>query len=408
MPRGVYKHRNSWWIDYTDSRGTRHRERAGPSQRLAVRAREARLVEIAAGRFGIHRSRQGITFREFVEGTWREEVLDRCKTSTKRGYDTALEHHLVPYFGDWRLIEITRPAVKSFIAQKRKQQRWSYSKKNPNPNRPTLARKTIMNMVSLLMSVLEEAVDYELIASNPLRGILKKRNFPADPLRTGGKPQRILEPEEFRRAVDQIRDTRVLRMVLVAALAGLRWGEQVAIRIDDEIDFRHNVIRITRAFYKRVPQTPKTEQSVRDIDMGPTVRRVMKEVPWTQGLVFSPDGVIRIGDGCWLRRQWRAAQLKADIKRPIRWHDLRHQFVSLLIAAGKNPLYIAQQAGHADAGFTLKRYGHLFKTIKPTPVEWPEDLLWPSGGDATVTLLGSKDRQERPEQPSDTNARSLD
>jgi integrase len=38
----------------------------------------------------------------------------------------------------------------------------------------------------------------------------------------------------------------------------------------------------------------------------------------------------------------------------LRWHDLRHQFVSLLIAAGKNPLRIAQQAGHADAGFTLK------------------------------------------------------
>ena len=80
-----------------------------------------------------------------------------------------------------------------------------------------------------------------------------------------------------------------------------------------------------------------------------------------------------------------AAQVRAGIRQPIRWHDLRHQFVSLLIAAGKHPLYIAEQAGHADPGFTLKRYGHLFKTIKMTPVEWPEDLLWPSGFPWTAT-----------------------
>ena len=28
---------------------------------------------------------------------------------------------------------------------------------------------------------------------------------------------------------------------------------------------------------------------------------------------------------------------------------------------------------------TLDIYGHLFETIKPVPVEWPEDLLWPAG-----------------------------
>ncbi len=71
-------------------------------------------------------------------------------------------------------------------------------------------------------------------------------------------------------------------------------------------------------------------------------------------------------------------------------HDLRHQFVSPLIAAGKDPLYISKQAGHSDPGFTLKRYGHLFETIKfetikVRPVEWPEDLVWSTGCHASVT-----------------------
>ncbi len=98
-----------------------------------------------------------------------------------------------------------------------------------------------------------------------------------------------------------------------------------------------------------------------------------------EGLVFSPDGTGRIGDGSWLKRQWREAQIRAGIRRPIRWHDLRHQFVSLLIASGKSPKYVAQQAGHARVGFTLDRYGPLFETVRPAPVEWWDDLLWPEG-----------------------------
>lgn len=170
-------------------------------------------------------------------------------------------------------------------------------------------------------------------------------------------------------------------MVRTVALAGLRWGELVPMPLQDEIDFRRNKIHITRQLYKRVPQTPKTERSERDIDMSPIVRRVMKSVPWSDGLVFSPNGRDAIGEGPWIKRQWRKAQLAAKIRQPIRWHDLRHQYVSLLIAAGKSPKYVAEQAG-AKVGFILDTYGHLFGTIKPVPVEWREDLLWPAGSRA--------------------------
>ena len=30
-------------------------------------------------------------------------------------------------------------------------------------------------------------------------------------------------------------------------------------------------------------------------------------------------------------------------------------------------------------GLHVGRYGHLFDTLTPTPVEWTEDLLWPAG-----------------------------
>jgi len=48
---------------------------------------------------------------------------------------------------------------------------------------------------------------------------------------------------------------------------------------------------------------------------------------------------------------------------------LRHTFASLLIAAGKNPLYIARQLGHYSAGFTL-------------------DTLWAPGGGPALPAGG--------------------
>jgi integrase len=152
----------------------------------------------------------------------------------------------------------------------------------------------------------------------------------------------------------------------------------VALRVE-EINWRRNRIVVTRALYRRVPGAPKTESSEGEVPICPTVRRILQVVPWPRGYVFSRDGQTPIGDGSWVKRQWRAAQKAASIRTPISWHDLRHQFVSLLIAAGKHPKYIADAARHTDPGFSMKKYGHLFDSLPITPAEWWDDLLWPTG-----------------------------
>ncbi len=389
--RGIYRRGQVWWIDYTDLKGHRHRELGGPSYRTAVRARRQRLEDVAAGKFGLRRTGKALTLRGFVDDIWRPEVELGLKPTTRRAYEMLLREHLLPAFGDWPLGAITRPDVKAFIARKAQQQRHSYAKdpRKVNPHRATLAPKTLRNMVGLLASILEVAtIDYELLSANPLRGILSRRRrfFPSEALRPRQKRPRVLEPEDIKRALGYL-PPKVAHMVLTAALAGFRWGELVALRIEDEIDFRRNKIHVTRQLYKRVPQTPKTERSERDVDMSPIVRQIMKSVPWSEGLVFSPDGRQAIGEGSWIKRQWRKAQVAAQVRHPIRWYDLRHQYVSLLIAAGKSAKYIAEQAGHSSAGFTLDTYGHLFETIKPLLVEWPEDLLWPAGVEGHLAVL---------------------
>ncbi len=56
---------------------------------------------------------------------------------------------------------------------------------------------------------------------------------------------------------------------------------------------------------------------------------------------------------------------RADVAR-LDFHDLRHTFASLMIAAGANPLQIAEalahsdQYGRPDPPLVWKRYGHLY------------------------------------------------
>ncbi len=242
--------------------------------------------------------------------------------------------------------------------------------------------KTVRNTVAVLHSILESAVeDYELLDRNPLVGILRtrrRRRFADRVLRAKPKVY-VLEPDDFKRALDALSRDDVRRMVLVAALTGLRWGEQIALRVED-LNWRRNRIVVSRALYRRVPGAPKTPGSEGEVPICPTVRRILRAVSRPEGCyVFSRDGITPIGDGSWIKSEWRRAQARAGIRRPITWHDLRHLFVSLLIAAGKHPKFIADAARHRDPGFSLRVYGHLFDSLPITGAEWWDDLLWPTG-----------------------------
>ncbi len=132
---GIRKKGRSWQIFYYDQWGRRHWETVGPSYREAVKAREQRLVDARAGRFGLQRQRKPFSLAEFVERHCRLEVAIAFKPSTRRMYESLLRHHLLPTFGDYPLPAITRATLKRFIAEKARQQRIpEYPTSQPGPS----------------------------------------------------------------------------------------------------------------------------------------------------------------------------------------------------------------------------------------------------------------------------------
>ena len=56
-------------------------------------------------------------------------------------------------------------------------------------------------------------------------------------------------------------------------------------------------------------------------------------------------------------------------------YDLRHAFVSLLLAEGRSVLDIAAQAGHAPS-LSFDTYGHLLADLDGTESRSAEDVIW--------------------------------
>jgi integrase len=101
-----------------------------------------------------------------------------------------------------------------------------------------------------------------------------------------------------------------------------------------------------------------------------------------------PPKPVRGGAGSPWRRAWDDAIDRAKVRR-IRPYDLRHTYASLLIAGGKNPLYIARQMGHYSAGSTLDTYGHLMESVPRRPIEWIDDLVFPEEVGLNLDLYGA-------------------
>jgi integrase len=137
---------------------------------------------------------------------------------------------------------------------------------------------------------------------------------------------------------------------------GLHWRD---------IDFDNELIHVRTALNrKRRDVPPKTERAVRDVILMPALADALLQhknktsFNRPDDYVFTtrtgtPHHAPHIG-----QRVLKPALDKAGLL-PIRWHDLRHTFASLLIAGGANITFVSRQLGHTSSQITLGVYAHL-------------------------------------------------
>ena len=153
-------------------------------------------------------------------------------------------------------------------------------------------------------------------------------------------------------------------LVSVLAYAGLRPGEALALTW---IHIRERTILVERAVALGEFKTTKTSRARTVRMLAPLAAdlrewRIGQGMPLDEALVFPGRGGPVWGHDAWhywRRRVFTPAAKASGVDSPVRPYDLRHSFVSLLLAEGANVVEIARQAGHSPT-MTLSTYAHLF------------------------------------------------
>ncbi len=183
--------------------------------------------------------------------------------------------------------------------------------------------------------------------------------FAIEPPRHESRDPRFLTWAEVEELASYCREHR---LIVVAALSGLRRGEVFALPASS-VDLEGAAITVAVTGDGGKVGRPKGGK-VRRVHVERRVVELLAEqirerVPNAGDLVFpSPRGEMWGGNN-FRARVFNPAKCRAELDEMI-FHDLRHTYASLLIAANVQPMVVAEQLGHTDARLVLQRYGHLY------------------------------------------------
>jgi integrase len=220
--------------------------------------------------------------------------------------------------------------------------------------------------------VLQRAVEWRRLPANPAAGTIRLPHL-RDSAIDAREPERV---EAIRAAIldgslsaTGVRFRRAdAALVSVLAYEGLRPGEAFALEWRDVLDERglpRARMHVVRGLSEREVVSPKSARGREPELFGP-VAAELAELYLASGRPHPRTLVIADTKGGHLRRQnWRQRVWIPALKQAgepyFRPYDLRHTCATLLIYEGRPVTEVAAHMGHADAGFTARVYGHVFR-----------------------------------------------
>jgi len=260
------------------------------------------------------------------------------KHKTMLAYQVTCDSKIIPYFRDKLVTEIKPIDIKKFqdsIIDK------------------GLGKQTIVFARVLLKEVFSIAIINEWITLNPIKMV----DMPK--IKTVKKKMKPFTLDEIDLILENSRD--VLRNFLgISFFTGMRSGELLALKWED-VDFVTDTISINKTIAEGTINSPKTNSSIRDIEMLPMVKQYLKSQQLITGLrntfVFLSRSNNHYSNNSFFYIEYQKVLKKLNIeKRAL--HNTRHTFASMMLNNGIESMWVSNTLGHDNLDVTLKIYTH--------------------------------------------------
>jgi integrase len=294
-----------------------------------------------------------------------QDWLDNWK-GTERGKLTSeanVNYHIVPELGHIEIRKLTFEQVEKWLKElatkepiKLQQHREAIIAKNlplsrqskrvydPNDSETLRKRRDTANRVFTdLRSLLNRAYKRGKIES---RAAWER----VDRLKDAAQPKREYLRQDEAKAFVAACPKDFRNLVYVALATGARYGELCSLPVS-AFDLKQKTVTIKQSKTGTLKHVALTDREAKFFSALTHGRRR------DEFMLLRDDGE-QWGKSHQQHRM-EAVLKAAKIKRPVRFHDLRHTLASLLIQNGASIEVIANQLGHSSTAVTVKHYAHL-------------------------------------------------
>lgn len=289
-----------------------------------------------------------ISFKALIKN-FCEHRKEQVKISTYNNEYINIKNHILPYFEKSDITKILRQHILDY--------------RDKLIEKTDLSNNTINKIMLVLKMIFQYAVENQYINRKPFEHIKQ--------LKTEKPFINFWTPQEFKKFNDFITSKKInLRYIVfyrLAYLTGARLSELLALTWND-INFYNYTVRISKSLkYDKLNKcyyldTTKTKSSERTIALNKKMIEILEELKQQSKAIYIFSYDENFPKSKTFTEIFSQLQNEIDDLKKIRFHDLRHSHVALLIDMQEQDFLIKERMGHSSIKITYDVYGHLFPT----------------------------------------------
>lgn len=300
--------------------------------------------------------------------TWLNKYKkNSVKENTYDQYESVIRVHLIPEFGDIKLVDLKENQLQTF-----------YNRLFANGT----SARTIQIINVVFSSALKKAIKNRLIMYNVCEAVEMPK--------LTKKERRVLTKEEQKQLLKELKKDDQGAMYIFALFTGMRRGEVLALTWDD-VNLEDATIRVNKTLNrvktyvnsgdktKLIVGEPKTKTSNRIIPIVDILIPLLKEqrerthLNNELNLVFPSDVGSYIEPGNYNRKFYKIIK-RAGLPK-ANPHSLRHSFATRALEAGVDIKTTQELLGHSSISITADLYTHSLMDHKRKELSKLESVL---------------------------------